>query len=102
MIGLGTWEAPISTIVFKGTGIMTISEKNGEYDFKFEIVGKALPEIKVDNVIEDGSTLTATGTCEALNIHSIPVSLTFDGDTFTGLVKIPMIGRVKVKGNKIA
>ena len=102
MIGLGTWEAPISTIVFKGTGIMTISEKNGEYDFRFEIVGKTLPEIKVDSIKEDGNTLTATGTCEALNIHNIPVSLTFDGDTFTGLVKVPMIGRVKVKGKKIA
>lgn len=102
MIGLGTWEAPISTIVFKGTGIMTISETNGEYDFRFEIVGKTLPEIKVGSVKEEGNTLTATGTCEALNIRDIPVSLTFEGDTFTGLVKVPMIGRVKVKGNKIA
>ena len=102
MIGLGTWEAPISTFVFKGTGIMTISDLNGSYDFHFEIVGKTLPEIKVSNIVENGNTLTASGDCDALNVHNIPVTLTFDGDTFTGTIKAPLVGRIKVKGKRKA
>lgn len=102
MIGLGTWEAPITTIVFRGTGRMTISDNNGEYDFKFELVGEKIPEIKVSNVVEDGNTLTAVGECDLLKGQKVPVTVTFDGDTFTGLIKAPFIGRVKLKGKKIA
>lgn len=102
MIGLGTWEAKINTMVFKGTGRVTISDVNGEYDFKFEIIGSDIPEIKVRDVVENGNTLTAIGETDLLRGKEIPVSVTFDGDTFSGIVKVPMIGRVKFAGNKIA
>ena len=102
MIGIGKWEAPIKTIVFKGTGIMTISEINGEYDFKFELVGKGLPEIRVSEVEEKGNTLTAVGECNYLAGQKIPFSLTFEGDKFTGTLKAPIIGKIKVNGTKIA
>lgn len=102
MIGLGTWEAPINTMIFKGTGRMTISDVNGEYDFKFELVGEKIPEIRVSNIVEDGNTLTATGECDLLKGQKVPVTVTFEGDTFTGLIKAPFIGRIKLKGTKIA
>ena len=102
MIGLGTWEAPINTFVFKGTGRMTISDVNGEYDFKFEIIGKDLPEIRVSEIVEDGNTLSAVGECDILKGQKIPVTLTFDGDKFTGTLKAPIIGKLKIKGQKTA
>ena len=103
MIGLGTWEAPVSTIFYKGTGRVTISDLNGEYDFKFELVGQNLPEIKISDVVEDGNTLTAVGECsQLLPDKKIPVTVTFDGDEFTCTVKAPLIGRVKLKGYRIA
>lgn len=102
MIGIGTWEAPISTMVFKGTGRMTIADNNGEYDFKFEIVNEQIPEIRISEIVEDGNTLNAVGECDLLKGKKIPVSMTFEGDTFTGLIKAPLIGRIKLKGNKIA
>ena len=37
MIGLGTWAFELNTPVFKGTLHLTISEKNGQYDFKPEL-----------------------------------------------------------------
>ena len=102
MIGLGTWEAPINTMIFKGTGRMTISDNSGEYDFKFELVGEQIPEIKISDVVEDGNTLTAVGECDLLKGKKVPVTVTFDGDTFSGLIKAPFIGRIKLNGKKIA
>ena len=103
MIGLGTWEAPINTMIFRGTGRVTISDVNGEYDFKFELVGESLPKITVTDVEEDGNTLTAVGECEAFPGKKIPVTVDFnDDDTFLCVVKLPMIGKIKLSGNKIA
>lgn len=102
MIGLGVWEAPISTIFYKGKGTMTISDNNGEYDFKFELTNQRLPEIRVSDINEDGNTLTLTGECDYLKGQKIPVTLTFDGDKFVGTLKAPIIGKIKIKGTKQA
>jgi hypothetical protein len=101
MIGLGTWEAPINTIAFRGIGRMIISDNNGEYDFKFEIPDVDIPEIVVSDIVEDGNTLTASAECDLVKGKKIPVSVTFEGDTLTGLIKIPFIGRVKLNGKRI-
>lgn len=102
MIGLGTWEAPINTIFYKGKGIMTISEINGEYNFKFELTNQRLPEIRVSDIVEDGNTLTMVGESDYLKGQKIPVTLTFDGDSFVGTLKAPIVGKIKVKGTKQA
>ena len=102
MIGLGTWEAEINTFVFRGIGRMTISDVNGNYDFKFELVGQNLPEIRVSEIEENGNTLTAVGECDALIGQKVPVSITFEDDRFTGTIKAPIIGKLKLKGKKIA
>lgn len=102
MIGIGTWEAQINTMIFKGTGRMTIADNNGEYDFKFEIVGAQIPEIKISDIKEDGNTLTATAECDLLKGKQVPLTITFDGDKLTGMVKAPFIGKVKLEGTKIA
>lgn len=101
MIGLGKWEAPINTMVFKGTGRVTISDVDGNYNFKFEVVGVDLPEIKISNIAEDGNTLSATGECDAFKGKQIPITVTFNGDNFSGLVKVPFVGRIKLEGVKI-
>ena len=44
MIGLGIWEASINTMFFRGTGRVTISDNNGEYDFRLEVIGENVPE----------------------------------------------------------
>lgn len=102
MIGLGTWEAPINTMVYKGTGRVTISDVNGEYDFRFELVGHQLPEIRISEITEDGNTLSAIAECDLLPGKKVPVSVSFEADTFSGVVKAPLVGKVKFKGKKIA
>ena len=72
MIGIGKWEASINTMLFRGTGRVTISDKNGQYDFKLEIVGE-----------------------------NVPVTATFDGDSVVGTAKLPFIGNIKLSGHRI-
>ncbi len=70
--------------------------------FQFELVGENLPKITVKDVEEDDDTLTAVGECEAFPGKEIPVSVTFDDDTFVCVVKLPFVGKIKLSGNKIA
>lgn len=102
MVGLGVWEAEINTIFFKGTGRVKISDVNGNYDFKIEIEGMNIPEVNVYDIVENGNTLTANAECDIFKGKKIPVSVTFDGDTVTGIVKAPMVGKLKFNGRKIA
>lgn len=102
MIGLGTWEAEINTIFFKGTGRATISDLNGNYDFKLEIIGLNVPDIKVCDVCENDNSLSALLECELFKGKQIPVTVTFDGDTVTGFAKVPMVGKIKFNGKKTA
>lgn len=101
MIGIGKWEASINTMLFRGTGRVTISDKNGQYDFKLEIVGENVPAFSVTNVVEDGNTLRAVAESDMFKGKKIPVTATFDGDSVVGTAKLPFIGNIKLNGHRI-
>lgn len=101
MIGIGTWEASVNTMFFSGTGRAAIIYTDGKYDFKFEVIGESVPEIIIDDVEENGNTLTATAQCELFKGKKIPITAVFDGDTVTGTAKLPFVGNIKVRGHKI-
>lgn len=101
MIGIGTWEASVNTMFFSGTGRATIGYADGKYDFKFEIIGESIPEIIIDNVEENGNTLTATAQCDLFKGKKIPVTAVFDGDRVTGIAKLPFVGNIKVTGHRV-
>ena len=101
MIGIGKWEASINTMLFRGTGRVTISDNNGQYDFKLEIVGENVPEFRVTDVVEDGNTLRAVAESDMFKGKKIPVTATFDGDSVVGSAKLPFLGNIKLHGHRI-
>lgn len=101
MIGIGKWEAAINTMLFKGTGRVTISDNDGQYDFKLEIVGENIPEFTVTDVVEEGNTLRAVAESDMFKGKKIPVTATFDGDNVVGTAKLPFIGGIKVHGHRV-
>lgn len=101
MIGIGTWEASINTMFFKGTGRVTISDENGQYNFCLEIIGENAPEFKISNVVENGNTLQAVAECDLFKGKAIPISATFDGDNVVGTAKLPFLGNIKVRGHRV-
>lgn len=101
MIGIGKWEASINTMLFRGTGRVTISDKNGQYDFKLEIVGENVPTFRVTDVVEEGNILRAVAESDMFKGKKIPVTATFDGDSVVGTAKLPFIGNIKLNGHRI-
>ncbi len=100
MIGLGTWSFDIDTMFFNGEAQIKIFDNNGAYGFEVKIPGEDIPEIAVKDVVEDGNTLTAVGNISLLKGKDVPISLTFEGDTVNGFLKVPYVGKIKLTGGK--
>ncbi|MBQ3150879.1 MAG: hypothetical protein IJB86_06505 [Clostridia bacterium] len=100
MIGLGKWSCRVDTMMFRGTATLNIYDNNGEYGFELDAGGLDIPEVNVSNIVENGNTLEAVATTPALPGKEVPISLEFDGDVFTGFLKVPFIGKVKLKDGK--
>ena len=97
MIGIGKWKCSVDTMMFKGSAILEIIDNNGEYDFKLDAGDINIPEVNVSNVKAEGNKLEAVATSPVLPGKEVPISLEFDGDTVTGYLKVPFLGKVKLK-----
>lgn len=103
MIGIGTWQCSVDTMFFSGTAEIRVFDKNGEYGFELKVPGVDIPNIDVKEVQEEGNTINAVATTDMLPGKDINISLEFDNDTFTGFLKVPFLGKIKIKdGKKIA
>ena len=104
MIGLGTWKFKVDTMFYCGSAVLAITGEGGEY-----AVTAALPElsgapdITIGNITEDGNTLSGIAVTNALPGKEIPCSITFEGGTAAGFLKVPFIGKLELQdGQKIA
>lgn len=100
MIGLGKWACRVDTMFFRGEAFFTIFDDNGKYGWALEVPGETIPEIDIHDVVEDGNTLTAIANVDLLPGKDIEITATFEADTFEGLIKIPFIGKIKLKDGK--
>jgi len=98
MPALGKWKFYVDTMFYRGDAILAVFEKeDGDYDVGLEIPGMAnAPEIEVVRMEVDGNTINGAGKTDLLKGKEIPFSATFDGDTASGFIKIPFIGRIKL------
>lgn len=98
MVGIGKWAGRVNTIVFKGEVTVDIREKDGEYDFNFEIPEKFKNiEIKYYDVHAQGNTIKGKGELSILPGKIIEAEATFDGDKMTGKIKLPFLGNKEIK-----
>ena len=103
MIGIGTWLCHVDTKLFRGDAKIKIFDDGGKYGFDLDVNDLDIPDIAVKDIVEEGDTLTAVATTSMLPNKEIPITLTFDGDTVNGSLKVPFVGKVKLKnGKKIA
>lgn len=103
MIGLGTWKFELKTPVFSGTLHLIISDKNGQYDFRPELPGyKGALEYEVLSVKEEGNTLSGELTTSFIPIKKpVKLAMTFSGDRCVAIAKVPLLGKIKVQGQRI-
>ena len=101
MIGLGIWECDIDTLFWQGVARMRIYDDNGAYGFEFAVPGEQLPEIRVYDVeTAEPGTLPAHATSDAIHGRETSVRFDFDGDTFTGWLKVPFMGKIRFENGR--
>lgn len=99
MIGIGKYKAHINNMFYKGEVIFELKWVNDSYDFDVEIdsVDFDMPEITIKSVEEDGNTLNAVAEASLLPGKDCDVSLTFEDNKCNGYLKIPFVGKIKIK-----
>ena len=98
MIGLGNWSVSIDTMMFRGDAVLTIADKDGDYDFSVQVDKiEKMPPYTIESVTEEGDTLTIVITTPMMSGKQITASMTFEGDTLTGFAKVPLLGKIKFK-----
>lgn len=102
MIGLGTWVFPLNTPVFSGTLKLTISDNNGQYDFRPELPGYSGSfDYEVLSAKEEGNTLSGELTTSFIpGKKPIKLAMTFQGDRCAAIAKVPLLGKIRVNGTK--
>ena len=102
MIGLGIWKFSVDTMFYRGDALLKVRDINGIYDIKCELTDVELPPVALSNLVEEGSTVTGTAATDLLKGKEIPFSVTFDGDSASGYLKVPFIGKIRMKdGHRI-
>ena len=103
MIGVGIWTGDIETSLISGDAIVEISDNNGEYDFSVTVPSlQKLPNFKVYNIKEDGNRLCGKAEIELMGKMNVDISVEINGDTFTGYLQVPFLGKIEIKnGRKI-
>ena len=104
MLGIGTWEFPVSIMGYSGMVQMGITDNGGTYGFALRVPGRQqhTPPVSVRSVRENGNTLHIVARIPQFPGKDIPVSVTFNGDRASGVIKAPFVGTIHLRnGRKI-
>ena len=98
MLGLGKWTCMVDSMLFRGDVTMNIIEKNGNYDFELDLPGIEIPSYTLKSVVEDNNSIKAVISVDTLG-KDAELEVNFDDavETFTGVLKVPFIGKIKLK-----
>lgn len=97
MVGLGRWACSVNSMFFSGEVKLNVFDDNGKYGFDIDIPGFKVPDIDVKEIIEEDNTISATVQTSVLEGKDVNLFIEFDGDSFEGYIKIPFIGKIKLK-----
>jgi len=98
MIGVGKYKVNIDHMFYKGEAVFEIEFENGNYEFEIEIDNADFDlDVKIVDFEEDDNILDAKATVAILPGKEIDVHLTFDDDKCNGYLKIPFVGKIKIK-----
>ncbi|MDR1463866.1 MAG: hypothetical protein LBJ11_01015 [Oscillospiraceae bacterium] len=100
MIGQGKWLFHIDTMFFNGDTQLIVGGTPDQYEIDIILPGMELPDLAFANIAQDGNTITGTASTSLLKGKDIPFSLTFEGETASGFLKIPFLGKVHLDDGK--
>ena len=99
MIGIGKYKVDIDHMFFKGEAVFEIKYDDGKYEFEIEIENADfdMDDIEIVDYTEDADTLDATAKVSLVPGKPINIHLTFTDTGCDGYLKIPFVGKVKIK-----
>ncbi len=99
MLGIGKYKAQINNMFFKGEAIFELVDNGGKYDIKIDLEDKDIdmPEILIAETSVEDNTLLAKATSPEFPGKEVDISLTFEDNKCNGFLKIPFVGKVKIK-----
>ena len=99
-IGIGNWAGKINVRLARGEVKFSIGEdENGDYKIDVTLPGGLrTAKIKFMDLVEepDGKTISGAGTISVLPGRKLTGAFTFEEDTFTGEIKAPVVGKIKI------
>lgn len=97
MIGIGTWKCHVDTMMFAGDIKFRVADNGGQYEPSVLMDGP-VPAYTIKSITEEnGDTLHIVANVEMLKNRDIEITVTFNGDTCTGFVKVPFLGKIKLE-----
>ncbi len=92
------YKAKINNMFFKGDAVFGITYADEKYGMEIDLEGADfdMPVEIIEAEAED-NTLLAKATTSLLPEKTIDISLTFEDDKCNGYLKIPFVGKVKIK-----
>ena len=97
MIGLGKWGCDINSLFYSGKVVIDITDNDGVYHFDPSLTDFDVPEYEVVDVIESGSDTLKIIVLVPMLAKEIEMTVTFTADSFSGMAKIPFLGKIKFK-----
>ena len=103
MTGLGTWTCRIDTPLIKDKPLFTIFDNGGRYGIRFRMRNYETDNLDIIEAEESGNTLRFNVAVDKFKPGATAVTeLNFDGDRFTGFIRLPIMGKLKlVDGEKV-
>jgi hypothetical protein len=95
----------VDTLFFKGDATIRIFDNNGDYGVELQIPELDVPEVEILSIDanEETQEVDATARISLLPGKDITFHAEFEDDGFSGFLKIPFLGKVRLKnGKKIA
>ncbi len=92
------YNAKINTIFFKGDAVFGITYTDGKYGMEVDLKDAEFDmPVEITEASVEENTLIAKATSELLPDRIIDINLTFEDDKCNGFLKIPFVGKVKIK-----
>lgn len=102
MLGYGNWLAKIDTMFYTGDALLKISGTADDYQVELELPGNSadIPDFRIFDVSAEGDTLICKAEVSAIPGKYADISLTFEDDTCNGFIKVPFLGKIRIKDAK--
>ncbi len=99
MIDFGKYKVHVDNMFYTGDAVFELEKDGDKYEFELEVFDTdfEIKDIVIFDVIEDGNNITAKAEVPILKGKPIDVNLTFENGKCNGFLKIPFVGKIKIK-----